>query len=166
MAIGRRSPLRSRAYADLPNASWAGKSLHTMSSEQDKLIVKVEDLRKMLRRARESPFLLGDHFDTDNIVEIAKSQFPRLEARVAMHYEMEQTKRLLIIVAGVCLVAGAALVVFAPQGKEGVSYVVAVALVVLSLGAVGIQEFRLRAFSVRLDAGADAVARHDTKTDK
>ena len=129
-----------------------------MGEDQEKLVVSIRELREMLRAAkRGSAFALTDHFTPDNIVEIAKSQFPRLEAKVAIRHEMEQTKRLLIRVAGLCLIAGAALVVFAPQGKEGVSYVVATALVVLSLGAVGIQEFRVRTLGVRIDAGEKSV---------
>ena len=74
-----------------------------------------------------------------------------------MQPEIERTRRLLIVVAGLCIIAGAALIVFAPAGKEGVSYIVAAALTVLSLGAIGIQEFRFRAFGVGLEGGEVAV---------
>src|ERR1700676_458624 len=47
---------------------------------------------------------------------------------------MERTKRLLIVVAAVCLMAGAALIVFAPAGQEGGSYVIATLLGILPLG--------------------------------
>jgi hypothetical protein len=104
----------------------------------------VAELRNLVRTAAGLPraFELGTHFNPDNIVEITKSQFPRLEAQVVISADMERTKRLLIVVAAVCLIAGAALVVFAPAGKEGVSYVIATLLGILPLGAIGVQEFQ------------------------
>jgi hypothetical protein len=131
-----------------------------MMGDDEKLIIGVRDLRKLIRQAqRPSYFDLGEHFTPENIVEIAKSQFPRLEAKVAMHHEMERTKRLLIVVAAFCLIAGGALVVFAPQGKEGVSYVVAASIVILSLGAVGVQEFRIRTVGVQIEGGIKTLER-------
>jgi hypothetical protein len=70
---------------------------------------------------------------------------------------MERTKRLLIVVAAVCLMAGAALIVFAPAGKEGVSYVIATLLGILPLGAIGVQEFRIRTIGVHLEGGRAAL---------
>ena len=138
-----------------------------MSDDNTKLVLSVKELRGLLdkldRESRGRGFVLGPHFNSENIVEIAKSQFPRLEARVAMHYEMEKTKRFLIAIAAVCLMAGAALVVFAPTGKEGVSYVVAALLGILPLGAIGIQEFRIRTVGVRIEAG-DAAFRSDSSS--
>jgi hypothetical protein len=123
----------------------------------EKYVVTDRDLVEIARRAqseaRESAFALTPHFRPENIVEIAKSQFPRLEAQVAMHKEMQSTKRLLIIVAAACLLGGAALVVFAPTGKEQVSYIVATLLAILPLGAIGVQEFRIRTVGITLDAG-------------
>ena len=74
-----------------------------------------------------------------------------------MHLEMESTKRLLIVVAALAVIAGGALVVFAPAGKEGVSYITAAALVVLSLGALGIQEFRIRTVGTHITTGRRSV---------
>ena len=133
-----------------------------MKDDNQELVVSVGELKKIVREAKMSPFMLGDHFNSDNIVEVAKSQFPRLEAKVAIHRELERTKRLLIGVAGFCLIAGAALIVFAPQGKEGVSYVVAAALLILSLGAIGVQEFRIRTVGVKIDGGEKAVQQNET----
>jgi hypothetical protein len=133
-----------------------------MSDDNTKLVLSVRELRDLLRTqekmSHRSAFQLGHHFGPENIVEIAKSQFPRLEAKVAMHSELEKTKRFLIAVAAVCLIAGAALVVFAPAGKEGVSYVVAALLSILPLGAIGVQEFRIRTVGVRIDAGERSVS--------
>lgn len=111
----------------------------------------------MGEQRKPSAFGLLPHFTSDNIVEIANSQFPRLEALVAIRQEMERTRRLLIVVAGICLIAGATLIVLAPQGKEGVSYVVAAALVVLALGAIGVQEFRIKTIGIQIDSGTKAV---------
>jgi hypothetical protein len=133
-----------------------------MAEDDAKLVMSVKELRKLLKQQQEEAsrprrFHLSPHFGPDNIVEIAKSQFPRLEAKVAMHYEMERTRRMLIAVAAICLMAGAALVVFAPPGKEGVSYVVAALLGILPLGAIGVQEFRIRTIGVQIEAGEGAV---------
>lgn len=100
-----------------------------------------------------------------NAVEMAGTQLPRFEAKVLMHREMQRTKRLLILVAAVCLIAGAALIVFAPSNKEGVSYVVAASLIILPLGAIGVQEFRIRTIGVRIEGGKKAVetANHGNK---
>jgi hypothetical protein len=148
-----------------------------MSRESsEKLVISVQELRELLERSeqqRPQVFALGPHFNSENIVEIAKSQFPVLEAEVAKSRlreeterinaelrfkgEMERTKRLLIIVAATCLIVGAALVVFAPSGKEGVSYVVAALLGILPLGAIGVQEFRIRTIGVNIEAGKEAL---------
>jgi hypothetical protein len=138
-----------------------------MSDKDEQLVLSVNDLREMLKEAEyqaEAPsFGLIPHFNSENIVEIAKSQFPRLEAKVAIQKELEKTRRMLIAVAGFCLIAGAALIVFAPQGKEGVSYVVAVSLAILSLGAIGIQELRIRTIGISIDGGENAVKNNANK---
>ena len=125
--------------------------------EEPKLLVSERELRNLIREARQPSFGLVNFFNEDNIVEIAKSQFPRLEAKVAMHLELERTKRLLIIVAAICVLAGSVLIVFAPTGKEGVSYAIAAVLAVLSLGAVGIQEFRIRTVGTEIASGRAAL---------
>ena len=71
--------------------------------------------------------------------------------------EYERTKRLLIAVAAFCLISGAALIVFAPAGKESVSYVIAGATMILSLGAIGVQEFKIKTLGVRIAGGREAV---------
>ncbi len=139
----------------------------------DKFVISAEELRQLLEKSRGPVFGLVDHFNPANVVEIAKTQFPVLEAEVAKSLqqeetrrltaelafkgEMERTRRLLIIVAAICLIAGATLVVFAPAGKEGVSYVLAALLGILPLGAIGAQEFRIRTVGVRIEAGKEAV---------
>jgi hypothetical protein len=130
-----------------------------MFKSEEEFVVTAKQLEKLVKEQseRHSPFVLGRHFNEDNIIEIAKSQFPRLEAKVAIQNELEKTKRLLIIVAAFCLMVGGALVVFAPEGKEGVSYVVAALLGILPLGAIGVQEFRIKAIGVRVEGGESAV---------
>jgi len=145
--------------------------------DEKKYVVTERELQvlvhRMAREFRSPRFLLSPHFNEDNIVEIAKSQFPRLEAEVAMNedkertrlemlkakqqtalahrQEMERTRRLLIVVAGICLLGAGSLIVFAPSGKEGVSYAVAAVLAVLALGAIGIQEFRIRTLGMSIE---------------
>jgi hypothetical protein len=46
-----------------------------MSDENTELVISAKELRNLLRQAERSPFMLGAHFDRDNIVEIAKNQF-------------------------------------------------------------------------------------------
>lgn len=108
-----------------------------MSNNSPSRRLSPEDLQMLLETVRrersDEPFRLARHFNADNIVEIANSQFPQLEAAVAKHLELEKTKRLLIVVAAVCLLAGAALVVFAPESKTGVAYVIAALLGILRL---------------------------------
>jgi hypothetical protein len=70
---------------------------------------------------------------------------------------MERTRRFLITSVGVCVSSGAALIVFAPTGKEGVSYAVAVTLSILSLGAISVQDFRIRTAGVLVEGGETAV---------
>ena len=110
-------------------------------------------------RLTSKPPLLGfiPHITDENAVQLAQTQLPRLEALVAIRKDMESTRRLLIVTAGICLLGGAALVVFAPSGKEGVSYIVASALVVLALGAIGVQEFRIKTVGVQIEAGIKAI---------
>lgn len=125
--------------------------------EEQKFLISERELRSLIRDSRGAAFGLVEFFNEDNIVEIAKSQFPRLEAKVAMHLEMEKTRRLLILVAAICVLVGSVLIVFAPTGKEGVSYAVAAVLAVLSLGAVGIQEFRIRTVGTEIASGRAAL---------
>jgi hypothetical protein len=126
--------------------------------DNEKLVISVGELKKLVATvATTRSFSLEKHFNSDNIVEIAKSQFPRLEAKVAIQNQQEKTKRLLIIVAAVCLIVGATLVIFAPQSKEKVSYIIAAALAILPLGAIGIQEFRIRALGIKIEGGDNAV---------
>src|SRR5216683_314386 len=106
----------------------------TMKKDEEKLLISPNELKRLISQQNFPAFGLGEHFNAENIVEIAKSQFPRLEAEVAIKREMETTRRLLIVVAAICLIVGASLIVFAPSGKEGVSYAIAAALVVLPLG--------------------------------
>lgn len=93
----------------------------------------------------------------EQLVEIAKGQFPRLELKLATRKELERTKRLLIGVAGLCLLGGGALCVFSPQGKEQVAYVIAAILAILPMGAIGVQEFRLRTIGSEIEAGRRTV---------
>jgi hypothetical protein len=110
-------------------------------------------------RLRSKPPVFGftGHITDKNAVQLAQTQLPQLEALVAIRRGMESTRRLLIVVAGICLLGGAALVVFAPSGKERVSYIVASALVVLTLGAIGVQEFRIKTVGIQIEAGIKAI---------
>lgn len=58
--------------------------------------------------------------------------------------EREKTKRLLIAVALVLFVVAALVVVFAPEGREGLAYILGGALLVIALGAIGASQFKFR----------------------
>ena len=151
-----------------------------MSDDEAKLMKRESSLRSIDAIAEhDDPWgpdcctlvAMAPHFNRDNIVDIANSQFPRLAAQITMHREMERTRRILIAVSGICLAVGAALLVFAPNGKEGVAYAVAAILAILPLGAIGIQEFRIRSIGIEIeggmnDTGRSGAAKRRTKRDR
>jgi len=51
--------------------------------------------------------------------------------------EQEKTKRLGLILAAVLIIAASAIILFAPEGRETLSYWIGVALVIFAAGAVG-----------------------------
>jgi hypothetical protein len=58
--------------------------------------------------------------------------------------EKEKTKRYLLLAACFMFLVGCSFIVFAPEGKEIVSYVVSGALTIVSLGAIGVSSFKLK----------------------
>lgn len=72
--------------------------------------------------------------------------------------EQERTKRIGMIVAATLIVAAAALVLFAPAGRETLSYWIGAALVIFASGSMGYQ--RIWGKSKNLSFGADQ-DRHD-----
>ncbi|BFM10979.1 hypothetical protein R50072_11320 [Simiduia litorea] len=58
--------------------------------------------------------------------------------------EKEKTKRFLLLAACFMFLVGCAFVIFAPDGKETVSYLVSGALTIISLGAIGVSSFKLK----------------------
>jgi hypothetical protein len=115
------------------------------------------NIARGLMRRHYYPFMLEEHFDRDNIVDIANSQFPRLELEYAIKRELETTRRFLIGIAAFCLIVGAAILILSPAEREGVSIIVASILAILPLGAIGVQEFRIKAIGMKIEAGSDAV---------
>lgn len=58
--------------------------------------------------------------------------------------EKEKTKRYLLLAACFMLLTGCSFVVFSPEGKETISYIVSGALIIISLGAIGVSSFKLK----------------------
>jgi hypothetical protein len=68
--------------------------------------------------------------------------------------EREKTKRLLIGAACLLFTIAALVVVFAPTGRENLSYVLGAALLVVSLGAIGAAQFKFRVPGVLVETGS------------
>ena len=69
--------------------------------------------------------------------------------------ETEKTKRTAIIVGCLCLLSSAAVLLFAPSGKEIVSYVIAFVLFIVAAGAFGFTRVAVKRgdFTVGADRG-------------
>ena len=81
--------------------------------------------------------------------------FLRERTRVHETYikEQERTKRIGIIASAILILGAAALILFAPAGRETLSYWIGAALVVFAAGAMGYQ--RIWGKSKNLSFGAD-----------
>ena len=66
--------------------------------------------------------------------------------------EREKTKRLLIGAACLLFIIAALVAVFAPSGKEGLSYALSAVLVVIALGAIGAAQFKVRLPGINVEA--------------
>lgn len=67
--------------------------------------------------------------------------------------EREKTRRLLIATACLFFVIAAAIVVFAPAGRENLAMILGAALVIFSLGAIGVARFSFKVPGVSVTAG-------------
>lgn len=67
--------------------------------------------------------------------------------------EQERTKRIGMILAAILILAAAALILFAPAGRETLSYWIGAALVIFAAGSMGYQ--RIWGKSKNLSFGAD-----------
>lgn len=77
--------------------------------------------------------------------------------------QKEKTKRILII-GEFCLVAFAvSIMVFAPNEKEKVAYIVGAILLVLALGAIGASRFVFKFFGISVDTKANLTSSPHTK---
>lgn len=67
--------------------------------------------------------------------------------------EREKTRRMLVLATVVLTLFSGALLVFAPEGKETVSYVVAGVLFIFALGSIGATVFAFKLPGVSVNAG-------------
>lgn len=70
--------------------------------------------------------------------------------------EREKTKRLLIVVAALLFIVASLVVVFAPADREKPAYVLGAALIVMSLGAIGVARFRIKLPLISVDTTGSA----------
>lgn len=73
--------------------------------------------------------------------------------------EREKTQRILIVGCTALLALAALIPVFAPSGRAVPSAAVSVGLVVLTLGAIGVSSFKLKAFGADIDAKTQEIMR-------
>ncbi len=80
-----------------------------------------------------------------------------LDYGIARFREREKTKRILIIAVTVLVIAFGIQMVFAPEGRETVAYIITPILLVLSLGAIGASRFVLKtpAAEISVDESTD-----------
>lgn len=69
--------------------------------------------------------------------------------------EYGKTRRILIITVSVLFTIASLITIFAPSGREILSYILGGALVVLALGAIGVSKFSLKLPYMNIDAKDD-----------
>jgi hypothetical protein len=69
----------------------------------------------------------------------------------AISREREKTKRLLIGAACLLFIFAAVVFVFAPEGKEKLSYILGVVLIIMALGAIGASQFQFKVPGIEVD---------------
>ena len=82
-----------------------------------------------------------------------------IEQRSQVHstyiIEQEKTKRLYLVLSVILLICALLIMVFAPEGKEQMSYWIGGALLVFSAGAAGYKRFWAKAPMIEFDAGSE-----------
>lgn len=75
-----------------------------------------------------------------------------LDYGIARFRERERTKRILIIAVTALAIASGIQIVFAPEGREIVAWIISPVLLVLSLGAIGASRFVLKTPAAEISA--------------
>jgi len=73
-----------------------------------------------------------------------------LEYGIARLREREKTKRAMSVLVALLVVAAGALVLFAPTGRETLSYVLSPVILVIAIGAIGATRFTLKTHDVTI----------------
>jgi len=95
-------------------------------------------------------------------VDVRDGQFNvRARGNIAVHglngllVEREKTRRLLLLATVVLTVLSAVLAVFAPEGKETITYVIAGVLFILALGSIGASIFSFKLPGIEVSTQQD-----------
>lgn len=110
-----------------------------------------------------SHVLVGDHRQMAACVSDADLEsFVTVRSRVHALYiaEEHRTKRLGMIVGAALVAAAAALMVFAPPGREVMSYWVGAALVIVAAGCLGYQRVAARAKNIMVGVDGNSSDHH------
>lgn len=67
--------------------------------------------------------------------------------------EQHKTRRLLIIITAVLIIFASSLMVFAPEGKQGISTIIGIVLLVFAMGSIGASQFVIKAGGVEVSSG-------------
>lgn len=100
-------------------------------------------------------------FGTNGLLEVLKTSGPGAVNAganlIAQQIRSQFRLKLgLYVLATIFLVSAAALVVFAPDGRQTLSAIIAVALVALALGCAGFGTFRIKSPLISLDASTSS----------
>ncbi|CAN7772858.1 hypothetical protein LJR175_007606 [Variovorax sp. LjRoot175] len=79
-----------------------------------------------------------------------------VEALATLLRDREKTKRLLIVAACVLFALAALIMMFAPPGRETLSYALGGALLVFALGAIGAAQFKFKLPGVTVETNHSA----------
>jgi hypothetical protein len=80
--------------------------------------------------------------------------------------EQEKTRRLLIIITAILIVFAACIMVFGPDGRQAISTIIGVILLVFALGSIGAAQFVIKAGGWEVSTnGKGSVEKNDPTSD-
>jgi hypothetical protein len=80
--------------------------------------------------------------------------------------EQEKTRRLLIIITAILIVFAACIMVFGPDGRQAISTIIGVILLVFALGSIGAAQFVIKAGGWEVStSGKGSVEKNDSPAD-
>lgn len=79
--------------------------------------------------------------------------------------EKEKTKRMLIGAACLLFMVASLVIVFAPAGRETMSSVLGVALIIMALGAIGAATFKIKAPGIEVQTNDGKTSVHEKRAE-